>query len=169
MYVYAEGGYSVNQYDTMLDAALTSYEELYKIDKSYQETIVDLRKRKGWRYIVKSQCDDAINILESAYALNEQTVSSYLSHAYNQKAYDYVQNEDYDDALSVIEKAIALMPEVADYYDSKGEILLKLGDAQGALEMWHKVLELEPEFLSSFPEGTELYNGLKQKGLITEE
>ena len=49
-----------------------------------------------------------------------------------------------------------------------GEILLKKGDEKGALKMWKKVLELDPDYLSRNKEGTELYNGLKQKGLIKE-
>lgn len=35
-----------------------------------------------------------------------------------------------------------------------------------ALEMWQKVLELKPNFLDDYPDGTNLSNGLKKLGLI---
>jgi hypothetical protein len=40
------------------------------------------------------------------------------------------------------------------------------GDEQGALEMWRKVLELNPDFLSKYEGGTELYKKLKERKLI---
>lgn len=58
------------------------------------------------------------------------------------------------------------MPQEANYYDSKGEILLMHGDEQGALEMWQKVLELDPDFLSKHEGGTDFYKKLKERGLI---
>jgi tetratricopeptide (TPR) repeat protein len=58
------------------------------------------------------------------------------------------------------------MPEEANYYDSKGEILLMKGDEQEAVKMWQKVLELDPDFLSKHDGGTPLYGKLKEKGLI---
>lgn len=58
------------------------------------------------------------------------------------------------------------MPVDAEYYDSKGEILLMKGDEQGALEMWRKVMELDPDFLSKYDGETELHRQLKEKGMI---
>lgn len=58
------------------------------------------------------------------------------------------------------------MPNEANFYDSKGEILLMQGKEKEALKMWQKVLELNPKFLDDYPEGTNLSNGLKAKGLI---
>lgn len=72
----------------------------------------------------------------------------------------------FNEALETIDKAIALMPDNADLYDSKGEIFLMQGKTQEALEMWKKVLELNPNFLNDYPDGTELSNGLKKLGLI---
>ena len=56
------------------------------------------------------------------------------------------------------------MPEEANYYDSKGEILLMKGDEQEAVKMWQKVLELDPDFLKSHD--SDLYKLLKEKELI---
>ena len=80
----------------------------------------------------------------------------------------YSTTGQYDKALEAIDKAIALTPDDADAYDSKGEILLKKGDTKGALKMWKKVLELDPDYLSRNAGGTNLSNGLKEKGLIKE-
>ena len=84
----------------------------------------------------------------------------------NGLAYTYMYTADYVKALATIDEAIALAPEDADLYDSKGEILLAQGNDEGALAMWRKVLELNPDILKDYPDGTVLSNGLKQKGLI---
>ena len=80
----------------------------------------------------------------------------------------YIDIQDYDKALESIDEAIKLKPGNADCYDTRGEILLKQGDTKGALKMWKKVMEINPDYLSDYKEGTALYNGLKQRGLITE-
>lgn len=40
------------------------------------------------------------------------------------------------------------------------------GKNDEALEMWLKVLELNPNFLINYADGTNLSNGLKKLGLI---
>ena len=72
----------------------------------------------------------------------------------------------YEKALETIDRAIALMPEEANFYDSKGEILLMKGDEQEAVKMWQKVLELDPDFLKKYDGGTDFYKQLKEKGLL---
>ena len=90
----------------------------------------------------------------------------YLATGCNAKAYEYAKAGDYDKAIESIDRAISLMPEEANLYDSKGEILLMKGDEQEAVKMWRKVLELEPEFLSKHHGETELHRQLKEKRLI---
>ena len=68
--------------------------------------------------------------------------------------------------FETIDKAITLMPEEANFYDTKGEILLMKGDTQGALEMWHKVLELNPQYIEQMGENSNLFKQLKEKCLI---
>ena len=41
-------------------------------------------------------------------------------------------------------------------------------DKQGAIAMWIKVLELDPDFLSKHNGETELHRQLEEKGLIRE-
>ena len=168
MYIYVQDNDKPDQYDEMLDAALANYEVLYQSDKDYQSTIVELRNRKGWRLLRNNKTDEAIKLFENAYKLSPEESKPYLAAGYNSKAYEHANASNYDRALETIDKAIALMPDNANYYDSKGEILLMKGDEQGAVKMWQKVLELDPDFLSKHDGETPLYKQLKAKGLITE-
>lgn len=84
----------------------------------------------------------------------------------NIKAKQYVKKLDYSNAISTIDEAISIKPQNAKLYDFKGEVFLLQGKEQEALKMWQKVLELNPKFLDDYPEGTNLFNGLKAKGLI---
>ena len=78
----------------------------------------------------------------------------------------YTESNDFDKALENLDRAIELTPDDPANYDSKGEALFKKGDEKGALEMWKKVMELEPNYLTSEGEGSNLYKLLKKKGLI---
>lgn len=80
--------------------------------------------------------------------------------------YLYIGANNFNEANETIDKAIALMPNNANFYDTKDEILLMQGKNEDALEMWKKVLELNPDFLKEYPDGTNLSNGLKKLGLI---
>lgn len=64
----------------------------------------------------------------------------------NEKAYEQAREEKYADAIATIDKAIQLCPKDPNYYDSKGEILLNMGDKDGAKAMWDKVVSLDPKF-----------------------
>jgi len=142
---------------------------------AYRDDLAAIQNNLGQLYFnlndyAKSE-EYFLKALENYMVLFNQNPDAYrarLAITQNNLAYFYYYLNDYAKALSFIEKAIALMPKEAIYYDTKGKILLMTGDEQGALDMWRKVLELDPEFLSKYPDGTELYNKLKQKGLITE-
>ena len=83
-------------------------------------------------------------------------------------AYEYARSglENWRDALSTINKAIELNPKEANYYDSRGEILLMMGDQKNALKMWQKVMELDPDFLQKHDGSTPFYQKLKENGLL---
>ena len=109
--------------------------------------------------------------LENKTVLYTQNPDAYhvsLANSYNELAYVYAHTQDYAKALETIDRAIALMPEKADYYDSKGEILLMKGDEQEAVKMWQKVLEVDPDFLQKYEGGTDFYKQLKERGLISD-
>ena len=102
------------------------------------------------------------------YDRNPDAYGGYVAQVQINRSLLYTATGDYDRALDAIDKAIALSPDDPENYDSRGDILLKKGDTKGALKMWKKVLELDPDFLSEHKEGTDLYKGLKEKGLIKE-
>ena len=168
MLLYAETE-QIDQYDTSLKKTLDLSRNLYSLDPpTYKQDIIDLQNRTVWRMLEKGGVDEALALAKENYALDETNKTSlyYLAQCFNSKAYLYANAADYTQAMSTIDKAIELMPREADFYDSKGEILLMQGKDQEALKIWQKVLELNPKFLDGYPEGTNLSNGLKAKGLI---
>ncbi len=108
----------------------------------------------------------AIDALTQLFEETPEYYASYLLNTLNQFSYVCAWREKYGEAIKTINKAIALMPNEANFYDTKGEILLMQGKKAEALKMWNKVLELNPNFLNDYPGGTELSNGLKALGLI---
>ena len=166
MMVYTNLDNNLNQYEVMLDAALANFEALYQSNKQFQSVIVDLRNRKGLQYLNSDKIDEAMALFESSYLLDPIETLPFLISGCNAKAYEYAKAGDYDKAIESIDRAISLMPEEANLYDSKGEILLMKGDEQEAVMMWKKVLELDPEFLQKHEGETDFYKQLKEKRLI---
>ncbi len=166
MMVYINLDNNLNRYEVMLDAALADFEALYLSNKQYQSVIVDLRNRKGLQYLNADKIDEAMALFDSSYLLDPIETLPFLISGCNAKAYEYAKAGDYAKAIESIDRAIALMPEEANLYDSKGEILLMKGDEQEAVMMWKKVLELDPEFLQKHEGETDFYKQLKEKRLI---
>lgn len=89
------------------------------------------------------------------------------ANQFNTDAYEYAKTQDYYNAILTINKAIDLCPNVANYYDSKGEIYTMQGRLGRALIMWNKVMEIDPKFLQNIKgETSELYKRLKDENLI---
>ena len=88
---------------------------------------------------------------EANCIMNECLISSnnYSSVDYvyrlNQFAYSLIGNEEYLEALKLIDEAISLNPEDVNLYDTKGEILYKMGDKDASRKMLTIVKELDPE------------------------
>lgn len=163
---------TLEQYDLCLNDALKLYKELYLSQPSvYVDDVIELQNRKIWRLVTNGDVDDAMVLAQETYAMDESNEQSkeYLAECYNSKAYEYAKTSDYVNAHKSIDKAISMLPDNANFYDSKGEILLMQNKNDEALEMWKKVLELNPNFLDDYPEGTNLSNGLKELGLIEEK
>ena len=164
MYIYGQDNTHIELYDQMLNDALANWEVLYAGNDHYKDVIVDLRNRKGWRLLANNEINEALKLFESAYQLNSEESTGYLAAGYNAKAYEYTKVQDFGKAIETIDKAITLIPNEANYYGSKGEILLKKGDEASAVEMWKKVMALDPDFLSTH--NSDLYKQLKERGLI---
>ena len=90
--------------------------------------------------------------------------------AMNDVAYLFARGQgtikDYKKALEYIEKAIQTSPDNANYYDSKGEIMFMIGAKNIALDLWEKVMEIEPNFAQTHH--SVLYLNLLGEGLINE-
>lgn len=168
MFLYGETN-DIDQYDSYLENTMRLYEALYKLQpEAYSNDVIELQNRKVWRLLNNGKKDEAIRLATSTYTMDESNEMSkyYLAECHNSKAYEYARESDYSNAQQSIDTAISLMPTNANFYDTKGEILLMQGKNAEALEMWKKVLELNPNFLNDYPDGTELSNGLKKLGLI---
>lgn len=85
--------------------------------------------------------------------------------ALNTMAYEFARASKYNLAMICIDKAIRLYPQEANYYDSKGEILLMQGNLHDALEMWEKVISINPDFLDYY--SSELHKQLSARGLLS--
>jgi len=76
----------------------------------------------------------------------------------------YADAGDLQMALATIDKAIATDPTEANYYDSKGEFLLRSGDKEEAVKMWMKVESLDPNFTDTHYSW--LYEQLVELGIL---
>ena len=90
----------------------------------------------------------------------------YEKEELNHMAYEFARSSDFISAIACIDKAIELYPKEANYYDSKGEILLMQGKEKEAVEMWEKVILLDPDFVETY--NSELHHLLVKKKLISE-
>lgn len=88
-----------------------------------------------------------------------------MTSTLNMLSYIYAEQKKFADAVATIEQAVELTPNDPNLYDTKGEILLMSGDESGALEMWRKAVETDPDFLKKNNGTTELYKQLKERGL----
>lgn len=91
----------------------------------------------------------------------QQDNIEFKANSLNEMAYIYLKQKQYDKAIETIDKAIETIPVEANYYDSKGEILYKMGNKKEARAMWNKVVSLEPDFAQK--NNSELYKLLFDK------
>jgi len=70
---------------------------------------------------------------------------------------------NYPDALEWVDRAIALEPETPEFYDTKGEVLWKMGKKEEALEILNKLVELYPKWLE---QETDFINELRNEGYL---
>ena len=108
--------------------------------KRFDEMVVKEKARKAEEEAREKAREEAIK--------KEQEEAKKKAEAddLNEKAYEQAREEKYADAIATIDKAIELLPENPNYYDSKGEILLNMGDKDGAKAMWEKVVSLNPKY-----------------------
>lgn len=62
----------------------------------------------------------------------------------NAAAYRFMELGRHDEAIGVLRLNVELYPESANVYDSLGEILMRTGDREGAIENYSRSLALDP-------------------------
>jgi len=67
----------------------------------------------------------------------------------NTIAYELAARESYDEAIALLQVAIELNPQVANLYDSTGEMYLRKGDHGTAVEWYKKALKVDPDFINA--------------------
>lgn len=168
----------LNDYSTSIQyykQAIVHYEQMFSANPdAYRKDLAKVQSDLGILYGFAFQDRNngakyfmsAIKNYEQLYKQNPTLFVAEYGNTLNNLANMYVGLKKFNESLKAIDKAIALMPDNAGYYDTKGEIFLMQGNNQEALRMWKKVLELSPNFLKDYPNGTGLSNGLKELGLI---
>lgn len=82
----------------------------------------------------------AVNAYRKALQLDPN-----LPLAENNLAYDLLQqNQNLDEARTLAEKAVAAHADDAAYRDTLGQILLRMGDRQGAIQAYQALVQMQP-------------------------
>lgn len=118
---------------------------------------------------VKQDIDKAIEICQEILTAEDgekqeraQKALQSIAYKLNHMAYEEVFANNLEQAMTNITKAVAILPDDGNLLDSKGEILLWMGDTNQAVELCRKAINLEPELI----ERSSLYKKLKEQGLI---
>ncbi|MBQ1851389.1 MAG: sel1 repeat family protein, partial [Paludibacteraceae bacterium] len=84
--------------------------------------------------------------------------------AYREITYCYVAQNDFINAHKSIDVLINRYPENPFWYDRKGEICIMEKDTVKAMEVWERILQIDPEFADK---DTEFYRALFKDGTIS--
>lgn len=164
-------GKAIEQYNDVVNRFSFKYKReniaptFYNVGVGYWD-LSEYRKGKECFSIAMSQYELLSKEDSLEYSSDIADSKLLLAACDNQIAYEHAIKSDFEKAHHIIDDAISLVPTYADFYDSKGEFFLMQGHNDKALAMWKKVLELDPNFLDNYPDGTNLSNGLKKLGLI---
>ena len=166
MLIYQRDARQFDNYKKYLEEALKSYSQLIDVYPADKLFYADLKTRKAYLFVRDGKIDEAEACLKEAYEMDSVNCAPSMAYCLNDLSGLYAMARNFTKAIETIDHAISFMPQEANYYDTKGEILLMKGDEQGALEMWKKVIELNPKFVEQMGENSNLYKQLKAKGLI---
>lgn len=163
-YCYSEGGNGVLKDDSKAFQSFLSGAK-YNNEECYYALAISYLKELGCEKNPQQACVYA----DKLYSSNKKQYASIYALSYNSLAYDYANKKNFQMAINSINKAIeanASTEETANYYDSKGEIYLKMGKESEAINMWKKVMELDKDNLDFYKQNSELYKYLKAKGKL---
>ena len=133
--------------------ANNSIGSLYIVTNDYPKALVHLKKalqvnpnasevhiNLGAAYLLRNRLDEAANHLEIALQLNPNDPNSYTS-----LAKVFRQRLMTDEARHCYEAGIAVNNTFPSLYEGLGALYLQLGDKEGAVESYRRVLELTPD------------------------
>lgn len=73
--------------------------------------------------------------------------------AFNNMAYLYFEGKgvpkNTQRAFELVDKAIQIEPDEPSFYDTKGELLLKVGDTENAIKTWNILKHLSPDYAAN--------------------
>ena len=160
--------------ETFMLKALENMTVLYEKHPSfYLESLAKMERNMGLLYYRIRWDDECVAYLLKSlehykvlYDTKPAAYGSILASIYQSLAQAYHSKGDTSSALENIDLALEMQPNNPRFYDTKGVVLLSAGDEPGALEMWQKVLELDPEFKKWLSGAPTLQKQLKERGLI---
>lgn len=139
----------------------------------YQESISDfsmaigMRPEKPIAYFNRGFAYDRIGQSEKALEDYGKAIESApdLPLSYNNRGLIYTKQGEFGRALSDLQHALELSPEEPHILNNLGYLYMKRaepGDSELALELFEKVLVLDPGFLSAYENRAKLYRQLGQ-------
>ncbi len=155
-----------SEMDTLLSHLKTSYPYMTSSNTSFYEMLLPKLSELEKLGLIKEK-SAFLKHISSIIAEDMQRIIHEKSDAeLKSLAYKFARSSEFSFAIVCIERAIELNPQEANYYDSKGEILLMQGKEKEAIEMWNKVISLDPNF--SETHNSELHRLLVEKNAIFE-
>lgn len=94
--------------------------------------------------IIEDKGNDAIEAAYIDLKENHSDAYNFSENQLNQLGYHYLGKDKIDDAMAVFRTNLNAFPNSSNVYDSYGEVLLKKGEKEKAIENYLKSVELNP-------------------------
>lgn len=140
--------------ETYWNSAIHHYQSLYK--KNPDAYAFDLAKSEYnlGRYYktfnryeeAKTEYLNALEIFNLLYSKNNSVYAVYVAEAKNSLSYVFAHQGKFLEAILSVDEAISLVPNEPNYLDTKGDILMMVGNKDAAMEVSQKIKEIDPDF-----------------------
>lgn len=156
--------------------ALRHKEILFKeLPEIYRSSLAIEHDQLGNLYGIMEKYDlgnqhlsQAISHYKILYAQDKEQYFEPLVILYLRQAACYILMDNRTMALETLDNGLQVMPYSTDLHHQKGILYLEQNEIEKALEMYQKVLELDPEYFANFPD-SELHQTLLECGLISDD
>ena len=138
MKLYEQNG-DVKKYRLFVEKALTYITPLLQNDMdTYRDCYIELICRKVIILVSTDtkEIDELVRMAENAYSLDNDSdmAKLALAIALNQNANSLLQMNELEEALDLVNRALYLCSSFPEIFETKGQILLALGDIEGSLK-----------------------------------